>query len=272
MKKIIELSKKILLFALIIVFPINSFAAVSVSDGSAFVSKSEFSSTINNISNRMAIMENTLDAKIDSLVSSYLSRNGIWNGDKQTLKNTTIGWAGVKKAADDVGYYRYFNYTNTNSFDMSGGAHASYLRLIKDGSVSNKEIITSVSKTGLMLFKYNRYFTSSTTGYSSSGWAVSAGNNTNNNIIGDQVGLVLSVVLQLTINGAVVFSDPQQLIITPPAALSPQQIDNISSYFFVSKGNKILANVVNSSNPRNVVCLGGERIGYFFSVREAIVY
>ena len=92
MKCLLKLSKKFLLLILMIVFPINSFAAVSVSDGSAFVSKSEFSATINNISNRMSIMENTLDAKIDSLVSSYLSRNGIWNGEKQTLINNVINF------------------------------------------------------------------------------------------------------------------------------------------------------------------------------------
>ena len=38
---------------------------------------------MNNLSNRMSTLENSLDAKIDSLVSSYLSRNGIWNGEKQ---------------------------------------------------------------------------------------------------------------------------------------------------------------------------------------------
>ena len=91
MKIIFKLSKKFLLLFLIIMLPITNFAAISVSDGSAFVSKSEFSSTINNISNRMSIIENTLDAKIDSLVSSYLSRNGIWNGAAQTISTDTRG-------------------------------------------------------------------------------------------------------------------------------------------------------------------------------------
>ncbi len=63
---------------------INSIAAISVSDGSAFVTKAEFAADLNNLSNRMSSLENSLDAKIDSLVSSYLSRNGIWNGEKQT--------------------------------------------------------------------------------------------------------------------------------------------------------------------------------------------
>ena len=63
---------------------INSIAAISVSDGSAFVTKAEFAADLNNLSNRMSSLENSLDAKIDSLVSSYLSRNGIWNGETQT--------------------------------------------------------------------------------------------------------------------------------------------------------------------------------------------
>ena len=66
---------------------LNSFAAISVSDGSAFVTKAEFAADLNNLSNRMSSLENSLDAKIDSLVSSYLSRNGIWNGEKQTVLN-----------------------------------------------------------------------------------------------------------------------------------------------------------------------------------------
>ncbi len=68
---------------------INSLAAISVSDGSAFVTKAEFAADLNNLSNRMSSLENSLDAKIDSLVSSYLSRNGIWNGEKQTFLDYT---------------------------------------------------------------------------------------------------------------------------------------------------------------------------------------
>ena len=65
---------------------INSVAAISVSDGSAFVTKAEFAADLNNLSNRMSTLENSLDAKIDSLVSSYLSRNGIWNGELHKSK------------------------------------------------------------------------------------------------------------------------------------------------------------------------------------------
>ena len=88
---------------------INSFAAISVSDGSAFVTKAEFAADLNNLSNRMSSLENSLDAKIDSLVSSYLSRNGIWNGEKQTFLDYTEEkiWPNIwcRKGVDDETVY-----------------------------------------------------------------------------------------------------------------------------------------------------------------------
>ena len=86
-----KLFKTILILTIILGICVPTSAAVSVSDGSAFVTKAEFSADLNNLSNRMAQLENSLDAKIDSLVSSYLTRNGIWNGKAQTYlinKNT----------------------------------------------------------------------------------------------------------------------------------------------------------------------------------------
>ena len=85
-----KMFKRAIIFFTVFVMIFNSFAAISVSDGSAFVTKAEFSADLNNLSNRMSALENSIDAKIDSLVSSYLSRNGIWNGERQTVnKNTT---------------------------------------------------------------------------------------------------------------------------------------------------------------------------------------
>ena len=75
-----KMFKTILVLSLCIGVVLPTNAAVSVSDGSAFVTKAEFAADLNNLSNRMAQLENSLDAKIDSLVSSYLTRNGIWNG------------------------------------------------------------------------------------------------------------------------------------------------------------------------------------------------
>ena len=78
-----KIIKKLIILNICLGLTIPTNAAVSVSDGSAFVTKAEFSADLNNLSNRMAQLENSLDAKIDSLVSSYLTRNGIWNGAKQ---------------------------------------------------------------------------------------------------------------------------------------------------------------------------------------------
>ena len=144
-----KIIKKFLLFILIVVLPINSFAAVSVSDGSAFVSKSEFSSTINNISNRMSIIENTLDAKIDSLVSSYLSRNGIWNGDKQTVEKPywvvalnsgiSIPFA-EKNMTSDAG-------RNIDFGSLDTGTDIGRIKILYNNFWT---IVNNISKTGLM--------------------------------------------------------------------------------------------------------------------------
>ena len=78
--------KTILVFTICfgITLPVNA-GSVSVSDGSAFISKSEMSYELNNLSNRMTQLENSLDSRIDSLVSSYLTRNGVWNANKQKI-------------------------------------------------------------------------------------------------------------------------------------------------------------------------------------------
>ena len=161
MKCLLELSKKFLLLILMILLPINSFAAVSVSDGSAFVSKSEFSSTINNISNRMSLIENTLDAKIDSLVSSYLSRNGIWNGDKQTLAQTskTFSLMNIIGNGSSTTVTAYYHKKGETTFGTYTTVDVSSLNLT-NGKISNiGYIINNVSKTGLMCL-IGKYYSS----------------------------------------------------------------------------------------------------------------
>ena len=152
MKSILKLSKKFLLLALMIVLPINSFAAVSVSDGSAFISKSEFSASLNNLSNRIATIENTLDAKIDSLVSSYLSRNGIWNGEIQDLekdtdltKTTSGGYTVYTYGGTLADLFTSFLWTSTtlNAFPT------------KVASISNKVVINKISKSGMIVMPTN---------------------------------------------------------------------------------------------------------------------
>ena len=77
--------KNILIILIVLSLSIPSYSAVSVADGSAFATKAEFESNLLKLSDRLSLLENSLDAKVDSLVSAYLNRNGIWNGAKQEL-------------------------------------------------------------------------------------------------------------------------------------------------------------------------------------------
>ena len=77
MKKII---KRIIILFLIISCQINVFAAISIADGTSLTSKAEYSADLSHLSNRLSILENSIDSKIDSLVSAYINNNGIWSG------------------------------------------------------------------------------------------------------------------------------------------------------------------------------------------------
>ncbi len=146
-----KLFKTMVIFFVVFVMIFNSFAAISVSDGSAFVTKAEFSADLNNLSNRMSALENSIDAKIDSLVSSYLSRNGIWNGEKQTLALTNKVIT-LKSIMSDGTYTKVDAY-----YHSKGAALGTYTK----GEVNAYNfqsnyinelgfIVTDISKTGLM--------------------------------------------------------------------------------------------------------------------------
>ena len=110
--------KNIMILVLCIVISIPANAAVSVSDGSAFVTKAEFSADLNNLSNRMAQLENSLDAKIDSLVSSYLTRNGIWNGARQDIVTTDCPFPTPATLRDPVSVIVYDISTNGTKYEL----------------------------------------------------------------------------------------------------------------------------------------------------------
>ena len=115
--------KTILVLTICLGLTIPTNAAVSVSDGSAFVTKAEFSADLNNLSNRMAQLENSLDAKIDSLVSSYLTRNGIWNGAKQDVTDECIvvePFTITLSSGKASGKYTWFTKTMVESINKSG--------------------------------------------------------------------------------------------------------------------------------------------------------
>ena len=141
--------KTILVLSLCVGISLPTNAAVSVSDGSAFVTKAEFAADLNNLSNRMAQLENSLDAKIDSLVSSYLTRNGIWNGQGQPLASSdTYVWYrddGIYTVASSATSLSYNNAAagkseNANFYKVALGKEWAYKPLTA----------ASLNKTGLL--------------------------------------------------------------------------------------------------------------------------
>ena len=137
--------KNILVFSICIGISLPTNAAVSVSDGSAFLTKAEFDADLNNLSNRMAQLENSLDAKIDSLVSSYLTRNGIWNGAKQTLEFNLFAdfWTVF---TDGAGVPYDFKSKIQTEKTLTYGVKCTI-------NYKSKELISSITKTG-MLYAY----------------------------------------------------------------------------------------------------------------------
>ena len=146
--KVMKIVKLFVVFNLILsISLINSVAAISVSDGSAFVTKAEFAADLNNLSNRMSTLENSLDAKIDSLVSSYLSRNGIWNGEKQTniVKEISLG-TGISFSTNyNNKYYSLKINQHLTTLSKSGLVR---LRLASEKRVFATNVILSSEITG----------------------------------------------------------------------------------------------------------------------------
>lgn len=142
-----KIFKTIIIFSFILSTIIPTNAAVSVSDGSAFVTKAEFSADLNNLSNRMASLENSLDAKIDSLVSSYLTRNGIWNGAKQTLISNSFKYGMKSGGTRDAGRV-YFNIFNA----IIEQTVAKMYTIQVSGASGRYQLIDKIDKSGMIFF------------------------------------------------------------------------------------------------------------------------
>ena len=115
----------ILTLCLGITLPANA-GGVDVSDGSAFITKSELSYQLNALSSRMIQLENSLDSKIDRLVSSYLTRNGIWNGSTQDLTMKYYAFTPWKNAS------------TTSTFTWTKGSNGYTGETITNGHITKK--------------------------------------------------------------------------------------------------------------------------------------
>ena len=157
--------KTILVLSICVGISLPTNAAVSVSDGSAFVTKAEFAADLNNLSNRMAQLENSLDAKIDSLVSSYLTRNGIWNGAKQQLDTyyvvDVIGQnSAIPSKHIDNGYRSFIGESRTYDCTHYGKIivpttelNSSYLEVKSERATYT--VVSNISKSGLLYMTVN---------------------------------------------------------------------------------------------------------------------
>ena len=135
----------------------------NVSDGSAFITKSELSYQLNNLSSRMTQLENSLDSKIDTLVSSYLTRNGIWDGQSQMLKNYYL----ADCITDNIVSTKILTHGDkgfqgkTQSYSITINSKLAYPSAMNTDldlhQVVRKEldIVEQVNKTGLLYMTFN---------------------------------------------------------------------------------------------------------------------
>ena len=107
-----KIFKKIIAIVLVLIFSVNSFAAVvSDNDGSAFITKAEFESLKNNFQNQLNQYNITIGNKIDNAIVSYLAGIKV---DVKTDKPIIVG---------NWGYYTIMNGSVDNEYaypDFSG--------------------------------------------------------------------------------------------------------------------------------------------------------
>ena len=151
-----------------ITLPANA-GGTDVSDGSAFITKSEMAYQLNNLSSRMTLLENSLDSKIDTLVSSYLTRNGIWNGAKQNILigtalatgehqyqgyNTSGGNRQTPRHNPDLPSFADWWYKNIYWYNDDGTRNSTgMLVYATSGDYYDYDLIFTSSKSGLCNFK-----------------------------------------------------------------------------------------------------------------------
>ena len=224
---------------------INSFAAISVSDGSAFVTKAEFAADLNNLSNRMSYLENSLDAKIDSLVSSYLSRNGIWNGEKQEVNTPPTTQVGLKWK-NTGGWGFVFNQTFSNPTGSGGKnvvmnnqnlwAHKSYVYEPDKTADLDAIIVPTTSKSGLA----NLIVNFSNVSYTFGTYLTLP----SSSVHGDYWGSSFSQEYSVLTKGNLVYYDVFNFNMPTHATYKLNYKSKINCYFFVEKGNDITLKIV----------------------------
>ena len=104
MKKFFKLGKRMMALFIVVLLNINSYAAVSANDGSAFVTKAEFDALVNTFNEQMDTYQSGLNAKIDGAIANYLSGlSGVTTEKVQPILNPKYGiWSATTDANSGV--------------------------------------------------------------------------------------------------------------------------------------------------------------------------
>lgn len=98
MNKFVRFSKRLLALFIVAILNINTYATTTSNDGSAFVTKAEFDTLINNFNKQMNIYQADLNAKIDNSIASYI---GGLSGTT-TVDISLPGYLWMKSYGNDV--------------------------------------------------------------------------------------------------------------------------------------------------------------------------
>ena len=119
MNKVIRLIKKLTALFIVLVFCIESLAAVvSDNDGSAFITKAEFDSLKNNFQSQIDQYNTSIDSKIDGAIASYLA--GIKVEKETILANLVSNYADILWRRKFEVYGEYRDWTSTSASTKVG--------------------------------------------------------------------------------------------------------------------------------------------------------
>lgn len=154
-----KMVKRLICAYLIITFVMPSFATTGVSDGTAFITKKEFDAALSDFNGRLSSFQAGINSKIDSQVSSYLDRNGIWSAKSMVLDNAKTSIAFYHNIVDPstaVSSGNVWEPPRPDADTSSDGGywtkavkadHAYYV--YKEPAAVKTEVIKSIKKTGL---------------------------------------------------------------------------------------------------------------------------
>ena len=120
MNKPYRLIKRYIALILVLLFSIESFAAVvGDNDGAAFITKAEFDSMKNDFQSQLDRYNSSLDNKIDGAIASYLS--GIKIKQKTDLPQLCSNYSLMRWTNDLYVYGMWRKFTNRTTYNSSAG-------------------------------------------------------------------------------------------------------------------------------------------------------